>query len=261
VKKGFCYFLPNIKFIMRIFLFVTGLIIGSFSNVVIYRLPRKISLVSPGSACCYCNNKLQVPDLFPLISFLLLRGRCRYCGGRIPWRYPLVELLMALLLLLCHAYFGLSPFFYKYAATLGLLLIISFIDIEHGIIPNRLILLLLVWSVAWQLLYPDGSLEGASLGLLVGGGLFYLIAALSKGGMGGGDIKLMAALGFATGWPLVFVVFLLAFLLGSVVGIFLLVGRRKIWGDSLPFGPFLSFAFLISVFWGPLIWNWYLFYL
>ncbi len=254
-------FLSEQSAFIYFFLFLIGLLMGSFFNVVIYRLPRKISLVAPRSFCTNCNTKLQVPDLFPLISYLFLKGRCRYCGVRISWRYPLIELLAASILVLCYYYLGLSPFFYKYAVILSILLIISCIDLEHGIIPNRLVLLLMLWGIVWQFIYPDNSPLGAGLGLLAGGGLFYLIAALSKGGMGGGDIKLMGVLGFIIGWPLVFVVFLLSFLLGSVVGVSLLIGRKKIWGDTLPFGPFLSLAFLIAVFWGLPIWQWYRLYL
>lgn len=253
-------FLSVQAFFIHFFLFVIGLVMGSFFNVIIYRLPRKVSLITPRSFCIHCNTTLRMLDLFPLVSFLSLKGRCRYCGYQISWRYPLIELLTAVIVLLCYLYFGLSPFFYKYTVFFSILLIISFIDIDHGIIPDRLVLLLMLWSIAWQFLYSVVSLPEAAIGLLVGGGLFYLIAILSKGGMGGGDIKLMFVLGFAIGYPLVFIVFLLAFLLGTIVGVSLLITRKKIWGDSLPFGPFLSLSFFISVFWGLRIWHWYLLY-
>ena len=245
----------------HVLLFLIGLLTGSFLNVVIYRLPRKKSLISPRSSCVHCNTILQVPDLFPLVSFIFLQGRCRYCGGRIPWRYPLVELLTALIFLFCFVSFEFSPFFYNYVVFFSLLLIISFIDVDEGIIPNRLVLILLVWSISWQLLYADISLMAAIAGLVAGGGLFFLIAVLSKGGMGGGDIKLMAVLGFAIGSPLVFVVFLLAFLLGAAVGAALLLTGKKTRRDPLPFAPFLSLSFFISVFWGRQIWSWYQLYM
>jgi leader peptidase (prepilin peptidase)/N-methyltransferase len=117
-----------------------------------------------------------------------------------------------------------------------------------------------LWSIPWQLLNPEIYLKEAILGLLTGGGLFYLIAVLSKGGMGGGDIKLMAVLGFAAGWPLVFVVFFLAFFFGAFAGLILLFVQKKSWQHPLPFGPFLSLSFFISIFWGLPIWQWYLLY-
>jgi len=250
-----------IQVLTHIFLFVLGLVIGSFLNVVIYRFPRRESLVSPRSSCIHCKTVLQVPDLFPLFSFIALKGRCRYCGGRISWRYPMVELLSALIFVFCNLSYGFSPFFFKYAVFFSILLVIACIDLDESIIPNRLVLLLLLWSIAWQFLYPEVPLTGATLGLLAGGGLFFLIAVLSKGGMGGGDIKLMAVLGFAVGWPLVFVVFLLAFLLGAAVGVALLINRKKMRHDPLPFAPFLALAFFISVFWGWQIWYWYTLYI
>ncbi len=241
--------------------FLFGLLIGSFLNVVIYRFPRGESLVSPRSACVQCKTTLQIPDLFPVISFIFLRGRCRYCGVPVSLRYPCVELLTALIFLCIYLYFGLTPLFFKYAVFFSILLVISFIDLDRSIIPNRLVLLLLLWSIAWQLIHPSVPLAAAGIGLLAGGGLFYLIAVLSKGGMGGGDIKLMAVLGFTAGWPLVLVVFLLAFILGAAVGLALMFAGKKSRRDPLPFGPFLSISFIISIIWGVQIWQWYIFYL
>lgn len=252
--------LLSVNALNYLLLFVAGLIMGSFFNTVIYRFPRKLSLVFPRSFCVHCKTKLQVPDLLPLASFFFIKGRCRHCGVQISWRYPLVELLTAIIVLLCYIYFGFSHLFFKYAVFFSILLIISFIDLDRGIIPDRLVLLLMLWSSAWQLFNPEINLKEAGLGLLAGGGLFYLIAVLSKGGMGGGDIKLMAVLGFTVGWPLVFVVFFLAFFIGAFVGLILLFVQNKSWKDPLPFGPFLSLSFVISIFWGLLIWQWYLLY-
>ncbi len=244
-----------------LFLVLIGLIIGSFLNVVISRYPRGESLLLPPSQCVQCNKVLQAYDLIPIFSFICLKGRCRHCGVTISWRYPLVEFLTALILINTYFYHGLSLLFFKYVFILCLLLVISFIDLNKGIIPNRLVLFLFLWSVAWQVFYPTISLAAAGIGLLAGGGLFYLIAVLSKGGMGGGDIKLMAVLGFAVGWPLVLILFLLSFLLGAAIGLALMLIGKKTRRDPLPFGPFLSLSFFISVIWGLQIWDWYMLYL
>ncbi len=249
--------LLSMKAFTYVFLFIIGLVTGSFFNVVIFRYPREKSLLTPRSFCIHCKTMLLLTDIIPLISFFSLKGRCRYCGGKISWHYPVVELLTAMLFPFCYSSFQFSPFFYKYIVFFSILLVISFIDIEKGIIPNRLVLLLFLWSIGWQYLYPAVPLTSAAMGMLAGGGMFYIISVLSKGGMGGGDIKLMAVLGFAVAWPLVFVVFMLAFFLGAAAGVILLAMRKKMQRDPLPFGPFLSLAFFISVFWGLSIWNWY----
>ena len=145
----------------------------------------------------------------------------------------------------------------RYMVILLLLLLISYQDLRKGIIPNYLVLSLFLWVLFWQLLSPVFSLGSSLAGFLAGGGLFYLIAVLSKGGLGGGDIKLMAVLGLATGWPLVLLVFLLAFLLGALVGLVLLFAKVKTWRSALPFAPFLTLAFFLILFWGPEIWHWY----
>jgi leader peptidase (prepilin peptidase)/N-methyltransferase len=151
----------------------------------------------------------------------------------------------------------LVPDFFRDAVTLLLLLLISIRDLQKGIIPNSLVLLLFFWVFLWQLVSPDLP-HGLSLaGFLAGGGFFYLIAFLSKGGLGGGDIKLMAVLGMAAGWPFVLLVFLLAFVSGAVAGLILLLIKRKTWRATLPFAPFLSLAFFLTSFWGQMIWQWY----
>lgn len=137
------------------------------------------------------------------------------------------------------------------------LLAISFIDLDEQIIPNRLVILLFAWSIIWQVFYPTLPPGNAVLGFVVGGGSFFLIAFLSKGGMGGGDIKLMGALGFAAGWPNVLLIFMLAFMLGAAVGIILMLFGGKTRKDPLAFGPFISLAFFLNIFWGIGLWEWY----
>lgn len=159
----------------------------------------------------------------------------------------------------CIAYgIFMLPKIIRYVVISVLLVLISYRDLRKGIIPDFLVLLLFFWVFIWQLFFPIFSHGSSLTGFLVGGGLFYLIAVLSKGGLGGGDIKLMAVLGLATGWPFVLLVFLLAFLLGAAVGLVLLFARVKTWRSALPFAPFLTLAFLLVAFWGPQIWHWYI---
>ena len=241
-------------------LVIYGLIWGSFLTMLIYRLPRKKSLLTRHSFCIHCRTGLKFRDLVPLFSFIHLRGRCRYCGEKISLSYPIVELLTVSLFIFCYRYFGFTLLFYKYILIFTLLLAISCIDLEKGVIPNQLVLILLCWSLIWQFLYPVINIKMASICLLVGGLLFYIIAVLSKGGMGGGDIKLMALLGFSIGFPTVLVNFFLAFLLGAIVGVVMLILGKKTGKDSLPFGPFLCLAYFISIFWGERLWYFYSLY-
>lgn len=250
--------LLTLQLFFYIILALLGLLVGSFLNVVIYRFPLEKSIIHPSSACVHCKTPISAIDLIPLLSFIMLKGRCRSCGNPISRRYPLVELLTAIIFTWTFFYFGLTPQFLQYVVFFCLLLVISFIDLDLSIIPNRLVLILFFWSVGWQIFYPPFPLFSAALGLLAGGGLFYFIAVLSKGGMGGGDVKLMAVLGFVAGWPLVLIVFLLAFLLGAAVGITMMIAGKKTRRDPLPFGPFLSISFFISIFWGVEIWEWYM---
>lgn len=151
-----------------------------------------------------------------------------------------------------------DPDIFRYAVILLLLLLISCQDLQKGIISDFLVLLLFFWVFFWQLFSPVFSHGSSLAGFLAGGGLFCLIAFLSKGGLGGGDIKLMAVLGLAAGWPFVLLVFLLAFILGAAVGLLLLLFKMKTWRSPLPFAPFLSLAFFLAAFWGPEIWFWYI---
>lgn len=246
-------------FLLFIYLFIAafGLAVGSFLNVVIYRYSTGESVVRPGSRCTSCGTFLRPKDLLPLFSFLLLRGRCRYCKAKLSPRYPLVEGVTAVFFLVCFHFLGFSPLLIKYMGIFAILLAISGVDLEKQIIPNRFVLVLFTWLILWQLLYPELNALSAVLGFFIGGVLFYAIAVLSKGGMGGGDVKLMAALGFAIGMPLVFFVFLIAFLTGALVGMLLILLKKKGRKSPLPFGPFLVLAYFIAVFWGEQLWNWY----
>jgi leader peptidase (prepilin peptidase)/N-methyltransferase len=247
------------RYFLYFFLFILGLVGGSFLNVVSYRYQEGDSLLGPRSYCPCCKTNLRPKDLFPLLSFALLKGRCRYCGHKISWCYPLVELFSAGILLFCFSAFNFTPLFFKYIVIFALLLLVSCIDLRMHLIPNRFVLLLFAWGFLWQIFYPVVPLSSALAGFLLGGGLFYLIAFLSKGGMGGGDVKLMAALGFLAGnGPAIFLIFLLSFILGAAAGAILLLFKKKTAKSPLAFGPFLSFSFFLVTFWGAGIWEWYL---
>lgn len=151
----------------------------------------------------------------------------------------------------------LTPEHLRDAVILLMLLLISIRDLQKGIIPNILVLLLFFWVFFWQFFFFGSAYKSSLAGFLAGSGLFYLIAFLSRGGLGGGDVKLMAVLGLAAGWPFVLLIFLLAFVSGAMAGLLLLFFKRKTWSAALPFAPFLSLAFLLTSLWGREIWQWY----
>ena len=249
---------------MSIIIFLLGTIIGSFLNVCIYRIPREESIVFPGSHCLSCSTPLKWYDLIPILSFLQLRGKCRYCGEKISPRYPIVELLNGIIYLLLYAKVGLGIDFIYYSFLMSILTIIFFIDIDHQIIPNTLVLLILIWDIIYKfinfLIYNlPLNLINHLLGLIVGFILFLLIFILSKGGMGGGDVKLMGVFGFVLGIPRIFLNIFLSFVVGGIISIFLLAFKIKKRKDPIAFGPFLILGFLVSLFWGYEIIDWYLF--
>lgn len=227
------------------FVFLFGLVIGSFLNVCIGRLPQGQSIVNPPSHCESCGDYLQPKDLIPIISWLLLRGKCRYCGEKIHYRYPLTEFVNALAWVLIIWQFGLT---YQGLAGLfvfSLSLVIFLIDLERYIIPNELVLIFLIGGVIYHFLNPELSILNRLLGLAVGVAVPALIALISRGGMGGGDVKLMGAMGLWLGFAGVLVAFFLAALIGSIVGISLIISGRKKRKDPIPFGPFLVVGFLL----------------
>jgi leader peptidase (prepilin peptidase)/N-methyltransferase len=245
--------------------FVIGLIIGSFLNVCIFRIPRGYSVVSPGSSCPECRTSIHWWDNIPIISYLILAGKCRHCGEKIPLRYPAVELLNGLLYAAIYLFFGQGwqlPLLFIFASAL---IVITFIDLEFQIIPDVITLPGIVLGLAASpFILADPFAVKSTLGFLnsvigaaAGGGVFYLIVILSRGGMGGGDVKMMAMVGAFTGWKGVFLTTLVGSLTGAIAGIGLMVlsgaGRKT----KVPFGPFLALGTLITLFFGEMIFNWY----
>jgi len=238
--------------------FALGLVIGSFCNVVIYRLPQGKSIVTPGSQCPSCGSSIRPWDNVPLLSYFMLKGRCRFCKESISARYPAVEFTTGLLFILLYIKFGISVLFAIYALLASTLLVVALIDLDYKVIPNIITLPGMVIGLGlngWAL--PDGPLASL-LGLLIGGTLFYLIALISKGGMGGGDIKLIAMIGAFLGWQGVLFTIFSSALLGSLVGIMLMLLGKKGRKDKVPFGPFLSCGAILFMLSGDALIQWYL---
>ena len=234
-----------------------GAIVGSFLNVCIHRLPRRESVILPGSRCPRCATPIRWYDNIPLLSFLLLGGRCRACRGAISWRYPLVEAITMLVFFLSGARFGFTFEGLRAAVLASALVVVTGIDLDHRIIPDRITLPGIVLGLIGAWFLPPGIVSSA-IGTVVGGGLFYAIAWASRGGMGGGDIKLAAMLGAFLGWQAGLLAIFLGVLAGGVVGVVLLVLRLRGRKDAIPFGPFLALGGTVSLFWGGLILRWYL---
>ena len=248
---------------MIILIFIYGLLIGSFLNVVIYRIPREENIAWPGSHCPGCGHGLKWYDNIPLLSYLLLKGRCRYCKEEISLQYPLVEALNGIIYVLLYIFFYQVKLDFVFLALISsTLLAILVIDLKEQLIPDVLVVIVLISSIIHKALlhFLEGipfPLTDSLLGLIIAGGLFLLIVFVSRGGMGGGDVTLIGALGFVLGVRGILMVIFLSFVLGSVISIFLLAARIKSRKDPIPFGPFIVISFYITLFFGDNILNWY----
>ncbi len=237
--------------------FLGGLAVGSFLNVCIYRLPRRVSVVFPPSHCPACKGRIMPWDNVPILSFVILRGRCRSCGAPIHWRYPTVEFLGGALSAACYMAFGLSFHFAVYYAFVCAMVVVAFVDLEFQIIPDEISLPFLAIGLAASFFSQLGW-RSSLLGILVGGGtlvvfaLFYLKITNTEG-MGAGDFKLAAMIGAFLGWKLVLVVILLASLAGALVGLALILFFRLGRKTPIPFGSFLAPAAIFALFFGNLI--------
>ena len=237
--------------LIAVVIFMFGLAIGSFANVCIYRLPKKESVVFPVSHCITCSTPVRPFDNIPVISYLFLGGKCRDCKEGISFIYPIIEAITALLLLAGFFKFGLTFDFLIYTVVAPTLVIITAIDIEHQIIPDVITIPGIVLGLTAGS-YTIGYIDSFS-GFLLGGGLFYLLAVLSNGGMGGGDIKYIAAAGALVGWQKVMLIIFIGAFLGSFVGLLQIAVQKKSRKSLIPFGPFLAAATLITLFYGNLL--------
>lgn len=241
---------------LNLCIFLIGIIIGSFTNVLIHRLPKGDSVVRPGSRCPNCKKRLRTPDLIPVLSFLLLKGRCRYCRAPISPQYPLVEILSGAGYWLVYKYYGLTLEGLAGCLLATVLLGAAFCDLTTGLIPDRLTYpgVLTGLALAWFTIGFKNSLLGA-LGFAF---FFFVIAIASKGGMGGGDIKLAGVIGAFLGWQGALVTFVLASLLGGLAAGCLLVSGRADRKTAIRFGPYLALGAFIALIWGKQIIAFYL---
>ncbi|MBN1503433.1 MAG: prepilin peptidase [Candidatus Eisenbacteria bacterium] len=242
---------------MWLVFFVLGLAVGSFLNVCIYRLPRKISVVRPPSHCPKCQAQLEPWDNIPLVSFIVLGGRCRRCGSPIHWRYPLVEFLGGLLFVACYLKFGVSFELFLYYAFSCAMVVVAFIDLEFQIIPDEINLPFLLLGLVGSFFTQPGWVSSL-VGVLVGGGSLVLTAliyvkATGREGMGAGDFKLVAMMGAFLGWKGILLVIFLASLAGALTGVALMLAFRMSRKTAIPFGSFLAPAGVFVLFFGQAI--------
>lgn len=239
-----------------------GAIVGSFLNVCIYRLPRHESIAWPGSHCPACSHPIPWYDNIPIISYVLLAGRCRHCEVRIPYHYPVVEALNALGYVGIVWVFGMTWVAAAYALLYSALLVVTGTDLSHKTIPNAITFPgIILGLLGAGTILPLGFINGV-LGVFVGGGILWVLAWASpylfgKEGMGGGDIKLLAMIGAFLGWKPALMTIMVGSFLGSLIGLSLIAARVIRREDYIPFGPFLVCGALVSLFFGKALLDWY----
>ncbi len=247
----------------NILVFIFGLCIGSFMNVCIYRIPLSKSIVTPRSMCPGCNRLISAYDNIPVISYILLKGKCRNCGIPISLRYPLVETISGLAAFAIFMKFGISAEALIYFAFISALVVITFTDIDHRIIPDIISLPgIPTGFLLASLLLPSMNYKVSLAGILAGGGSLLAVAWIynlitKKEGMGGGDIKLLAMIGAFTGWKGVLFTIFVASAAGTLAGIAVMLKTQKDMKLAVPFGPFLSIGAILYIFFGTDIISWY----
>ena len=237
--------------------------VGSFLNVCIYRLPKKESVVFPPSHCPNCDYKIPFYDNIPILSYIFLAGRCRSCKVRISPQYPLVELVNALLTLFLFIKFGPSLSFLVLLLFCSAMVVVTFIDLEHQIIPDVISLSGIVCGFIFSFFIPQLGWLNSLIGIAVGGGSLLLVAyayefITKKEGMGGGDIKLLAMMGAFFGWRAIPFIIFVSSLIGSVIGITVMLIQKKDAKLAIPFGPFLALGAILYIFFGRQVIFWYL---
>lgn len=244
---------------MIITVFVLGLVVGSFLNVVIYRIDDLRSILFTRSKCPHCQREIKWYDLIPLLSFVLLNAQCRFCKKKISWQYPLVELTGGIIFLLLFLFFGVSWSAIFYAIVFCLLLVVAVYDIKTQYVPERFVWIVLILLALGGSYFGRMSLLDTLIGALIGGGILSLFVFFSKEKwMGSGDIKIGIILGLMLGYPRIIPGLFLSFLLGSIVGIFYIILKKMDLKSALPFTPFLILAGMITLLYGNKIINWYL---
>ena len=234
---------------------LAGAAVGSFLNVCIGRIPEGLSIVTPPSRCPQCGHPIRFYDNIPIISFLLLGRKCRDCRGEISFRYPLIELLTAVFAWLLFQRFGLTPAFFTVFLFVCVLIVISFIDFDHQIIPHLLTLSGIPVFAVLAVLYMGLTAIDVLLGVMIGAGTLYFVAVYYEAlrgrvGMGGGDVNLLAMLGAFLGWKSLLFILLMSSLLGAFVGLVFILFKGKDMKYAVPFGPFLCIAAVVYLFFG-----------
>lgn len=246
------------------YIFILGLLIGSFLNVCIYRIPKGESVVLPPSHCTNCGNEIKWYDLVPVISYIFLRGKCRYCKEEISLRYPFIELITGVIFLALYIEYGLSFTFLKYIILVVFLIVIGMIDFDttdvyfsttiSGSVTGAILVMV-------GFFYSHGSFSADIvpyiLGAAVGGGTIAIIILIT-GGMGWGDAEICLLCGIFLGFKYTLVMLFLAFIIGAVIGIILVITKRKSRKDYIPFGPFIALAGIISILFGEKLFVWYM---
>ena len=240
-----------------IIFFISGLVAGSFLGVVTHRLPRKLSIIKPASFCPDCKRKIPFYDNIPLLSFIILKGRCRYCKNKIPVTSLLIEIITGILFLANYIFFGLTVKTLAGIILCSILIVISFIDIDFRIIPNAIVLPFTMVGLAINIIsdlpgwwMPPAYSAGAFLFMLV-------IHLIYPKGMGMGDVKLSLMIGAFLIKDVIAALFL-GFLAGSIYGLSLIIIKRRKLKQAIPFGPFISLGSVVSLFWGNNILKWYI---
>ncbi len=243
--------------------FFLGLIIGSFLNVCIHRIPKEESIISPGSHCPKCKNRIKWYDNIPILSYILLGGKCRYCKEQISPIYPAIELLTGILTALLFSQFGISFDAIYFSILTWFLIAISFIDIKELQVPVKPCYFTMVFGIIFSLFTKSNTFMDSILGASLGAGIilfiietYYIIKG--KEGMGYGDANILAAIGAFLGWKKIFFVIMIASLTGAIIGIIILIREKKHSETPLPFGPFLSIGGYLTIFVGNFLLKFYL---
>jgi len=235
-----------------------GIAIGSFLNVCIDRLPEKQSLLRPASHCPACQHRLAIKDLIPVFSYLWLRGRCRYCRALIPKRVLWVEIGTGVMFAFLWWWYGVTPKLGIMTFYFCLLTLILVIDLERGIIPNKVVYPAAGIALIIAAFTPNPGIIKALIGGALGLVIMFLVALVFRGGIGWGDVKMAGLVGLITGFPLVLVSLFMAVVGGGIVAVVLLLLKIKQRKQTIPFGPFLSLGAMLTLLWGTSILNWYL---
>jgi leader peptidase (prepilin peptidase)/N-methyltransferase len=247
---------------INIIAFIIGASIGSFLNVCIYRIPAGLSIAYPGSSCPRCQTMISFYDNIPILSYLLLVGKCRTCKAPIAIRYPFVELLGGLFALACSISFGPTLHGLVVFIFIATLITVTFIDLDHRIIPDTISLPGIPIFFLAALAVPTVSWQASAIGIVVGGGSLFTVAwvyqlVTGREGMGGGDIKLLAMIGAMIGWQGILFTLFAASAIGTLVGIMAMIKAGKGMKLAIPFGPFLAAGAIIYLFFGQVLISWY----